>query len=375
MEKHLLDTYAQLPFEVTRGEGVYIYDAQGRQYLDLYGGHAVAILGHSPQPVADAIYQQANRIFFYSNVAPMKLREEVASELVEFSQSGLHGAFFCNSGAEANENALKLAIQKTGRSKLIALKESFHGRTLLASFMTDNPGWHKPFLKWQGENVFIQANNLEQINQIDQETAAIIVEPIQSMAGVVELSSEYLLALRKRCDQVGALLIFDEVQTSMGRTGTPFISGACGIVPDMLTTAKGLASGFPVGVLLLSKAFSGQIKTGDLGSTFGANPMAMAAIRATIKVIKENNLVAQAKDFGDYAKTKLQHNALVKVRGKGCILGLEFSKAAKPVYQELLSKGIISGTSHDPSVLRLLPPIIVERKHLDQLQAALTSII
>lgn len=374
MQSRLLSTYAQLPFSLAHAEGMYVFDTTGRRYLDMYGGHAVALLGHSPSAVLDAIREQGEKLFFYSTIAPMELREKVAEQLCRFVGPVCNKVFFCNSGAEANENALKLAIAKTGRSKLVALKGSFHGRTLLASLVTDTPAWHTPFKAWQGGVEFLAPNDFNSLHLIDTSTAAVIAEPIQSMAGVVELQQDYLQALRKRCDEVGAFLIFDEVQTGMGRTGVPYVASGA-VAPDMVSSAKGLAAGFPVGVLMVNERIAGLVKGGDLGSTFGANPLAMAAVSATLAEVERRELVKHVAQLDTEIKPLLKAAAASEIRGRGCLLGIKTAKPAKEVCNKLLELGVITGSSNDPQVLRLMPPIIAESQHFEQFALALKEVL
>ena len=371
MSSALVNTYPTYPFELVSGKGVHVYDQEGNQYLDLYGGHAVCGLGHNPAQVIEAIKEQASKLMFYSNLNAMKLRNKTAEKLIEFSNSGLSSVFFCNSGAEANENALKLAIKLTSRSKLLALKGGFHGRTTLASLVTDNDKWHKELHNWQGEVEFIEQNNLDEISKIDTSTAAVILEPIQSMAGAIKLNNDFLIALRKQTEKVGSMLIFDEIQTGMGRTGKAFVSGSSGVVPDMLTSAKALGSGFPVAAMLVSKEIATEIQIADLGSTFGGGPLAMAAVLATIETIEENNLISNAKHIGTFAKEIIE----AEVHGQGCLLGIKLEKqAAKEINQTLREKKILCGLSQNPQVLRLLPALTIQEEHIKQFAQTLKEV-
>lgn len=360
-------TYATLPFAITSGSGMYVFSSTGRKYLDLYGGHAVAILGHSPKEIAQAIAEQAQTLLFYSNVAPMPLRDQAADRLLAFAGGYFSSVFFCNSGGEANENALKIAITKTGRERIIALKGGWHGRTLLAASATDDPVWSASLGGWIGPVTHIAPGDEADLHKVDDTCAAVIVEPIQSMAGVVEIAPDYLIALRKRCDEVGALLIYDEVQTGMGRLGVPFAAGFLDVVPDMLTSAKGIAAGIPCGAVLLSEGITEKITVGDLGSTFGGGPIAMAALLATIEVIERDALMEKAQTFGEYAKGALSN----MVKGRGALLGVVVDDECKRVQKLLIEKGIIVGVSSDPSVIRLLPPLIAEPSHVDAVKEAL----
>lgn len=374
LESPLAKTYATLPFSITSGHGMYVFGDDGKRYLDLYGGHAVASLGHSPPEIARAIATQAQRLFFYSNVAPMPLRDEAAWRLLSYAGGASKSVFFCNSGSEANESALRLAILKTGRKKIVGLSGGWHGRTLLAAAATDDPSWHEALGSWVSNATHTPANDLAGLEVIDQETAAVIAEPIQSMAGVVEISDEYLSALRNRCDEVGAALIFDEVQTGVGRCGVPFM-GAGVVQPDMITSAKGLGGGMTVGALLLNSKYTDSLAIGDLGSTFGGSPIAVAAMIATLDAVDRDSLAANAARVGQYAKKVLAMPGVEEVRGQGLLLGLKLSVPSKPVVSALVERGIITGSSIDPFVLRLLPPLIAQEEHIDTLKTTLTAVL
>lgn len=372
---YLAEVYNQYPFEYERGEGVYLYDTEGREYIDFYGGHAVSILGHSPLAVVDAIQAQAKKLMFYSNLARIPIRARGAEKLVKFANNGFSRAFFCNSGGEANENALKIAIKLTGRSKIVAFKGGFHGRTTLAVGATDNASWHEYLQAWIGPNVHIPANDFAALSVIDVDTAAVILEPIQSIGGVTEFAKDYLQAVRKKCDEVGAKLIFDEVQTGMGRLGLPFVSGSCGVQPDMMTLAKGIAAGFAMGAVLMREEIASGIQKGDIAATFGGGPMAIAAMIACIEEIEKKNLMANAKSIENYIREKFVGTLAKGLRGKGCLLGLELEKPAKQVQLELFKHGIIAGTTSHPEVLHLLPPLTIQKEHVDKLYLALEKVL
>lgn len=370
-DQALVNAYAQFPFTIESGRGARVRDTNGREYWDLYGGHAVAILGHCHPSIAEAIRIQAETLLFYSNAAPLENRTRAAERLCAFAGGGLDRVFFCNSGAEANENALKLAMQLTGRRKIAALAGGFHGRTLLALSATDNAALREPIADVLCPTAFLQPNDVASLTMIDEQTAALIVEPIQSMAGVVELTPEFLRAIRARCAEVGALLIYDEVQTGMGRTGRPFVTGEHDVFPDMATSAKGLANGVPIGALLMSAAVGERLRLGDLGSTFGGGPVASAALLATIEAIEREGLLNKAVVFEAHARRVLVSGPVKAVRGRGCLLGLEVRGNAKGLQARLLARGFIVGTSRDPGVLRLLPPLNTPLEALDELATAL----
>ena len=374
----LLPVYShiQYPFNVVRGEDVFVYDETGKRYLDFYGGHCVTCVGHCRKEVADAIAAQAHTLLFYSNLAPMPLREDGAKRLVSYADSQFTSAFFCNSGGEANENALKIAIKATGRSKVVGYTGGFHGRTLLALGATDNTGWHQLYRDWLGPVGRITPNDLAGLVSIDEQTACVILEPIQSIGGVTVFEESYLQALRDVCTKKGAMLIFDEVQTGLGRTGVPFVSGHWGgVQPEMMTLAKGLAGGFAAGAVVMTKEVAATIKPGDIAATFGGGPLAIAAMIATIDCLEKDGLAAHSKAMEQYITTTLNLPQVSEIRGKGLLIGLVLDRPAKPVQQALFAKGIITGTNSNPNLLHLLPPLTVQQEHVDMLKAALLQVL
>lgn len=379
----LAEVYAQYPFPLTKGDGVYVYDQSGRRYIDFYGGHAVSLLGHNPPEVMTALEDQGKELMFYSNLARIPLREIAATKLLEFAGGYFDKVFFCNSGGEANENALKIALM-TGMSsnkavvkdKLVGFSGGFHGRTALSMSVTDKPEWHSYLKGRLGNTMFLFPNDLSGLVEIDQTTAAVILEPIQSIGGVIEFEYKYLQALRLRCSEVGALLIFDEVQTGMGRTGIPFVSGFSGVMPDMMTLAKGLAGGFPIGAVCMQESLYQQLKVGDLGATFGGGPLALAAMQATIETIQNEDLIDAVRTISDYGREKFQSlHGVMQVRGRGFLLGLLLNVNAAEVQKELFERGIIVGTTSNKHVLHLLPPFTLQKVHIDELCYALKEIL
>lgn len=370
----IVDTYAQYPFCVTRAKEMFVYAEDGTEYLDLYGGHAVAILGHSREDIAEALYSQAKKLLFYSNAARMEVREEAAQSLISFAKV-FDKVFFCNSGAEANENALKLAVQKTGRSKIASFYGGWHGRTLMASNATDDSAWHKSLKGWLGEVVRLEPGNNDELGKIDESVACVILEPIQSIAGVRSFSVEFLQALRARCSQAGTWLIFDEVQTGVGRVGVPYVSGGWGVVSDISTSAKSLANGVPIGAVLLNEIVANTVNRGDLGSTFGGSPLAMVAMNTTLTFILEHGLINHAQELEKYCKDTLVHDQIEEITGAGCLLGIRFKSEAKPIQQALIKNKILTGTSGHPHVLRLLMPLVTSKSHIDRLNEALQIIL
>lgn len=370
----LVETYAQFPFTLVAGQGARVRDTTGREYWDFYGGHAVALLGQAHPAVVHALQAQAERLTFYSNVVPLDIRARAAECLCAFAPDGLEHVFFCNSGAEANENALKIAIQHTGRRHIAALEGAFHGRTLLALAATAKPNLRQPFDGLLCPTLRLRPNVLDDVAQIDEHIAAVIVEPILSTAGVVELQPEFLAALRQRCDAVGARLIYDEVQTGMGRLGRPLAAGEHGITPDMVTLAKGMANGVPMGAVLMTPAVAVRVKLDDLGTTFGGGPLACAALLAVLDTIAAAGLIDHARELGTGMQSTLRVGPVEAVRGRGCLIGLRVRGEARPVQRGLLARGFITGTSADPRVLRLLPPINLPFEAVDALAAALANL-
>jgi len=373
---HLAQVFAQYPVEVAHGEGVWLHARDGRKILDFYGGHAVAGLGYGHPRWLAALERQARQMAFQTNALPMAIRERAAARLSKFVGLGLDTVFWINSGAEANENALKLAFKITGRAKVIALQHGWHGRTAAAGAVT----WGA-LEKWYGfprrpfDVEFAPRDNPAAVAQfVDADTAAVIVEPVQGVGGAYEVGKPMLQALRQRCDEVGALLIFDEVQCGMGRTGAPFAANFYGVTPDMLTAAKALGNGFPVSALLLSRGVAQHIKNDDMGTTFGGGPMACAVAEAVIETIESEALLANVRQVSTYIRSSCLVGPVTRVQGAGFLLGLKTSRPAKTVQAALLEKNILTGTSADPHILRLLPAYILNEGHVDRLSDALSKI-
>lgn len=369
---HLDEVYPLLPFEPVSGRGVFLADAAGRQVLDLYGGHAVAALGYGHPRLTAALVGQTERLCFQSNAVPLRIRDEAARALVDFAPAGLDRAFFVNSGAEANENALRLALRLTGRRKVVALEHSFHGRTAAAAAVTwGSAGWYGfPRLPFDVE--FVPRDDAARLRAaIDGETAAVIVEPVQGVAGAFAVGRPLLEVARDACDEHGALLILDEVQTGMGRLGAAFGAELYGVRPDLLTTAKALGGGFPCGALLLPEAMARTLKPGALGTTFGGGPLACAAIRTVIEVIREEQLLDNVRAIAALIQRDCLRGPVEFIQGAGFLIGLRTRPRAALVRDALLARNILTGTSADPHVLRLLPPLVLEAQHVASLAEAL----
>jgi len=356
---NLLPVYSHMPVRPVRGRGSWLIDADGREWLDAYGGHAVASTGHSHPHVARAIARQAETLLFYSAAVPLESRELLAAELVKRCSLPRARVFFCNSGAEANENALHLARRATGRTGIVAVQGGWHGRTVATIACTDGAKYEE-WARGAGMPLarrvpFDDVAALERT--VDETTAAVIVEPVQGLAGARDCSLEFLRAARAVCDRHGAALIFDEIQCGVGRCGAFTAAQVYSVVPDAMTLAKGLASGLPIGAVLSGERLSAGVKTGDLGSTFGGGPVVCAAALATLEVIEREGLIANARVQGE----RLRHGAITlgisKVTGRGLLLGLHLDRPAIPVQQALFHRRVLTGTASDPNVLRLMPPL------------------
>lgn len=374
MSQHLLETFEKLPFRIERGQGVHVYDENGTEYLDLYGGHAVSLLGHCPDVITKAISEQASKLFFYSNVADTQIRNDAADALAKIVPSGWGNFFFCNSGAEANENALKLSIRLSGRSKLAAFKGSFHGRSLLCTSVSDNPKTNEELGEWVGDRVeFFKPNDESIFDSLTEEFAAVILEPIQSMAGMTTFDVSYLQKLIETCRSKGIFVIFDEVQTGFGRTGEYFVTGGNGLEPDMMTSAKGIGSGYPIGLFAVHDSLVPKIKVGDLGSTYGAAPVAMAVVKASAEELSKSSVLEHVRKLNERFHQLKDVPGVESIHGSGCLIGIRTKMPAKQLKDQLLNHKIITGTSKDPHVLRLLPPIVLKVEHIDQFESALTE--
>ena len=371
----LAPVYAQYPFEVASAHDVWLLNTRGERVLDLYGGHAVAALGYGHAGWEEALASQARTCNFQTNAIPMSIRARAAERLVRFSQLDFTSVFFVNSGAEANENALRLAFRMTSRPQVAAVEGAFHGRTAAAAAVTwGSDGWYafprKPF-----DVSFLPRGDFGAIAaQVTDRTAAVIVEPVQGLAGAVDLGKPYLEALRRRCDEVGAQLIFDEVQCGLGRSGHPFAANMYGVTPDMITVAKALGNGFPCAALLTSAKVSASLGIGLLGTTYGGGPMACAAIEAVLEAIEAQDLLANVRRVSDYIRRTCIVGPVKASQGAGFLLGLRTTRPAKQIQAELLENGILAGTANDSHIIRLLPPFILQEEHVDMLRDAFASL-
>lgn len=378
-DRYQLATYKKMSIVAERGEGVWLYASDGKKYLDLYGGHAVAGTGHSHPHVVAALQAQAGKLLFYSNLVYSEARARAAEKLADISPAPLSKVFFCNSGTEANENAMRMARLATGRENVITFSGGFHGRTadsISATFLGKYREIGKPNVPG---HLAAEFGDLDSVKELaDESVAAIMLEPIQSMAGVRMAEPEFYLELRQLCDERGIFLIYDEVQTGVGRTGEWFFAGSncgAGVVPDVITLAKALGSGIPVGACLVSERIAKHIKENDLGTTFGGGMMAMAAVTATLEAIELDNMLANVKVVEAYLRDSLAAvPGIVEIQGKGFLLGVRFTAKAAEIHRALLERQIITGTSSDPHVLRLLPPLCLQKSEVDLFVRALGEV-
>lgn len=369
-----LPVYGQLPFVPERAAGCDIITSDGRHILDLYGGHAVAALGYGHPRLTQAISEQSAKLVFQSNAVALDIRACAAEKLLGIAPDEMSRVFFVNSGAEANENALRMACVVTRRKKVLAITQGFHGRTAAAGAVTWNSEkWYgfpyKPF-----DVDFIPRDDCQAaIDMIGRDVAAVIVEPVQGVAGAYDLSTEFLEELRKSTRRHGALLIADEVQSGMGRCGHYFAMQAHGITPDIITSAKALGGGIPCGAVLCSEDITPHFGSGDLGTTFGGGPVAAAAICAVIDAIEADGLLANVREREAQIREQCVIGPVQKIQGMGLLLGLVCDRPATEVRNALLEHDVLTGTSADPHVLRILAPLVLEAAHIDHLAHALES--
>lgn len=359
----LFNVYPLFNIELVKGEGVYVIDKNGQRYLDLYGGHAVISIGHSHPHYVAAISAQLEKIGFYSNSVLNPLQKELAKKLGELSGFDNYSLFMCNSGAEANENALKLASFHTGKSKIIAFKKAFHGRTSAAVAVTDNPKIIAP-INQKKDVVFLDLDDLDSVERELQkgDVAAVIIEGIQGIGGIRIPKPDFLLGLKDLCVKYNSVYIIDEIQSGYGRSGRFFAFQHSGVIPDLITVAKGMGNGFPVGGVLISPDFKAE--SGMLGTTFGGNYLACAASIAVLDVIKSQRLITNSEEIGHYLITELLKIPQIKeVRGIGLMIGIEFENEISEIRKKLLfEKKIFTGVS-GTNTIRLLPPLNLRKEN------------
>ncbi len=373
--QHLLRVYGQLPIEPDSASGVYLNCGE-RRIIDFYGGHAVACLGYGHPVMLEALNEQAKTVLFQSNAVAMEVRARAADALANFAPDKLNRVFFTNSGAESNENALRVACKLTGRKRIVAIEHGFHGRTAAAGAAT----WGARE-KWYGfpntpfATTFIPRDDDEAARaMVDTDTAAVILELVQGLAGAYDLDPGFVRTIAERCTETGALLIVDEVQTGIGRCGKPFATDLFDIAPDMLTVAKSVAGGIPCGALIVTDDIAASLRSGDLGSTFGGGPLACAMVSTVLDVILAEGLMENVCALSEQIARACPIGPVYSVQGKGFLRGLRVRRSAVNVRDELLEHDVLVGTSTDPNVIRLLPPYILKAHHVERLLDALADL-
>lgn len=372
---NLFDVYPLNDIEITKAAGSHVWDANGQQYLDLYGGHAVISIGHTNPHYVNRLTDQLNKVGFYSNSVKIPLQVQLAEKLGQVSGKKDFQLFLCNSGAEANENALKLASFYNGRKKVIAFKGAFHGRTSLAVAVTDNPKIVAP-VNENSNVIFLPHNNevaLEETFKAQgDEIAAVIIEGIQGVGGIKEASKSFLQKIRSLCDEYNAVYIADSVQCGYGRTGLFYSHDHAGVEADVYTMAKGMGNGFPVAGISIAPKFKPW--HGELGTTFGGNHLACAAALAVLEIMEQDNLMKNAEEVGNYLITELKKFEQVKeVRGRGLMIGIELPEELAHVKKELLFTHHIFTGEAKPNVIRLLPALNLTKAHADEFLAAFSK--
>lgn len=358
----LFDVYPRFEIEIENAEGVYLYDKNGNQYLDLYGGHGVISIGHSHPDYINSLKSQLDKISFYSNSIQMPIQDKLAAQLSEISGYSDYKVFFCNSGAEANENAIKLASFHNGKSKIIAFSNSFHGRTSAALNVTDNAKLSAPINIANFPVEFIDLNNKQQLVEATNagDVCAVICEGIQGVGGLDMPSVEYLEFLRHHCDKNNIVLIMDEIQSGCGRTGKYFAHQFANIKADIVTMAKGIGNGFPMAALLINPNI--EAKSGMLGTTFGGNYLACRAGLSVVDAIQKEDMMANSSEIYNYINSELGN---LKIKGKGLMLGLDFGFPIKDLRLRLLTEyKIFTGAASNPNLLRILPPLNITKEQI-----------
>lgn len=384
VEDYYMPVFARYNIVLSHGEGPYVYDNDGKQYLDFLAGIAVNVLGHAHPALVAAISKQAGKLIHCSNLYYTEVQAKLVKSLAV--ASGLDKVFIANSGAEANEGAIKLARKyakkiSAGKIDIITAQHCFHGRTLATLTATAQPKYQEGYEPLPGGFSYVPYNDIEALKAaVTENTCAILLEPIQGEGGINMPDANYLRQVRDLCDQKGVLLILDEIQTGMGRTGTMFAYQQYGIVPDIVTLAKGLGGGVPIGAFIASNKVASAFKSGDHGSTFGGNPLASAAGNAVLAIIEEEGLLDNAQKVGNYLEKGLlvlqakYPKLITQVRGKGLMLGVQLTVPGRDIVNSCLEKGvIINCTAGD--VLRLVPPLNIENVHVDEVLAVLDAVL
>lgn len=383
-EENLLHTYNRFPITLDRGDGVYLYDTDGKKYLDFMAGIAVSGLGYGNVELKNALKEQIDNLLHSSNLYYNTTCGKAAEALRR--ASGMDRIFFTNSGAEANEGALKAARKyawqkKSGRFEFIAMKDSFHGRTMGALSVTEHPAYREPFEPLIPGVSFAEFNNLESVKKlVNEKTCGIIVEPVQGEGGINTATKEFMTGIRKLCDEEGILMICDEIQCGMARTGEMFAWQLYGTKPDIMTMAKAIGSGVPVGAFAMTKAIAeASLKPGDHGTTYGGNPLACAAVAKTLEIYENQKLAAHVKEVGDYMEEQLKklvedYDCVVEQRGLGLIRGIKLSGPVEEVVKKAMEEGLLIISARS-DVIRLVPPLVIEKEHVDEMIEKLRKVL
>ncbi|MDC8103355.1 aspartate aminotransferase family protein [Chryseobacterium sp. PTM-20240506] len=375
---NLFNVYPLFNINPVKAKGSFLWDDKGEKYLDFYGGHAVISIGHNHPYYQEKLRDQLEKISFYSNSVQNELQTELASKLGEISGYEDHDLFLCNSGAEANENALKLASFHNGKSKVLYFSGSFHGRTSAAVSVTDNPKIVAP-VNYSERFIKSEWNNVEQLEEVfrtqGDSISSVIIEGIQGVGGIMIPTPEFLSKIKELCDQYNAVLILDEVQSGYGRTGYFFAHQEFGIQPDIITTAKGMGNGFPIGGVLIHPKF--EASHGLLGTTFGGNHLACAAAIAVLDVIRDESLIDNAEHMGSYIEKEIEDLPhIISIRRKGLMIGIELDRDCAEVRKSLLyDHHIFTGNSNDKTVLRILPALNIRKEETDLFIGALREVL
>jgi predicted acetylornithine/succinylornithine family transaminase len=372
-QEYVMNTYGRFPLALVKGKGSYVWDADGKEYLDFLGGIAVCVLGHSHEVLKSVLCDQAENLWHVSNLFWIKPQVELAEKLVNIS--GMGKAFFCNSGAEANEAAIKLTRkyfyrqQQANRYEIIVFKDSFHGRTLATVTATGQTKYQEGFAPLPAGFVYAQYNDLASVEKlINPNTAAIMLEAVQGEGGVHPADKQFIQELRRICDREGIPLIFDEVQCGVGRTGTFFALQSYGVQADIVTMAKGLAGGFPIGAMLATDKAATGFAPGDHASTFGGNPLGTAVANALVDIVSKPEFLEDVKKKGGYlleGLNKIDDKRIIEARGLGLMLGVEFNTDIKELIQICIEKGLLL-IGAGPRVVRFVPPLNINQKEIDQ---------
>ena len=383
-EENLLHTYNRFPITLDRGDGVYLYDTDGKKYLDFMAGIAVSGLGYGNVELKNALKEQIDNLRHSSNLYYNTTCGKAAEALRR--ASGMDRIFFTNSGAEANEGALKAARKyawqkKSGRFEFIAMKDSFHGRTMGSLSVTEHPAYREPFEPLIPGISFAEFNNLESVKKlVNEKTCGIIVEPVQGEGGINTATKEFMTGIRKLCDEEGILMICDEIQCGMARTGEMFAWQLYGTKPDIMTMAKAIGSGVPVGAFAMTKAIAeASLKPGDHGTTYGGNPLACAAVAKTLEIYEKQKLAAHVKEVGDYLEEQLKklvedYDCVVEQRGLGLIRGIKLSGPVGEVVKKAMEEGLLIISARS-DVIRLVPPLVIEKEHVDEMIEKLRKVL